>query len=68
MKDQVVQAAGGRCSTWGAPLDLSTTIESTTTSLHAVLRDPTRVAMTAPVGDVTAVAIASQDVVPAAAN
>lgn len=54
----------GEEQTCGAPRERSTTIESTTTSEQAVLREPTMVAMTAPVGVVTTVAMAVQESVP----
>lgn len=40
-------------------------MESTTTSLHAVLKEPNKVATTAAAGDLTVPAIASHEVVPA---
>ena len=50
--------------TCGAFLERSTTIESTTTSLHAVPSEPTTVASRAPAGDLTTVPMAAQEADP----
>jgi hypothetical protein len=49
----------------GSPLALSTTKLSTTTSLQAVLNEPSSMAATAPAGLFTTVASANQDTLPA---
>ena len=58
-------STSGCLDTCGAFLDRSTTIESTTTSLHAVPSEPTTVASRAPAGELTTVPIAAQDADPA---